>query len=237
MLCDILAEGQNDEHFEERSSSKCEIRPSPVHGNGVFALQDIPEETELCYYDGQPVDPNTVRDHTYLLDFDGKTLDGYRVPRTPEGIGQFINDGASLQPEGDLHTVIEHALEYLDESSRKSNVIFTVRQGRCVAVANRAIKKDEELFFSYEIKYWLNSQVHELHRQVICFVEYLTDVAIQSLLDRQIDVDSFSAFQEAIMTEMKRCYREIRPSLQIAKIDDDNYEITSQLGTVTVKLI
>ena len=63
-----------------------EVRPSKVHGNGVFAKVDIPCGYVICYYDGDFVKKDNVKDWTYALslgigDF---VRIGYKIPLNPE---------------------------------------------------------------------------------------------------------------------------------------------------------
>ncbi len=41
--------------YERAHSDLCEVRGSEIHGRGVYATTDIPKETEIIEYVGEPI--------------------------------------------------------------------------------------------------------------------------------------------------------------------------------------
>ena len=48
--------------YERAQSDWCAVRGSEIHGRGVYATQDIPKETEVIEYVGEPVDKTISED-------------------------------------------------------------------------------------------------------------------------------------------------------------------------------
>ena len=140
-----------------------ELKPSPTHGLGVFATQNIPPFTKLCLYDGEDL-PNDKIDNesVYLMPHpikEGYTRQGYTKEyiRTPYGIGQFIND--SCKPEID----VKRAYTYRELENIYEKYFLTSKQNKNVAYKDddfwlysiKPILKGEELFCFYGPNYWL----------------------------------------------------------------------------------
>ena len=119
-----------------------EKRASKIHGNGVFALQDIPKGTEIVEYKGKRIsheeadsnqrtgDPDSG--HTFLFTLN----DHWIIDATRKGnIARWINHSCRPNCEAQLE---EHPID-----RRKDKVLIT---------AIRKIRKGEELGYNYQIQ-------------------------------------------------------------------------------------
>lgn len=135
----------------------CELRPSTIHGIGVFATRDIQAGEKCCIYDGKRLDVEHVEDNTYFVSIGGINIDGYKTPRNKIGIAQFINDAsAPVYSEENIHySYAALSLgEYFATSFMSSNIDLTREKNMIVAIANKNIRSGEELLFSYGLDYW-----------------------------------------------------------------------------------
>lgn len=158
--------------------NKVEIRPSIVHGNGVFANRDITRGEIVTFY---PCDIMIMYPKGRESDARDMVL-GYNTPATYDatyvirnrhhlGIYKFMFDDdhdiigvpeLSTNPTylGHMANDAAHVedgdiLSYKEISSRGMNVIFERVHGCHVALtAVRDIRKDEEIFVSYGPNYW-----------------------------------------------------------------------------------
>lgn len=108
-----------------------EVRPSPIHGFGVFATSAMPANTllEECYVLNVPYDTTLLR--SYLFKLNDKTC------VVPLGCGAIYN----------------HASE-----PNASYVLDAARQVMCVT-SKRALAKGEEIFISYGEKWFSSRQL------------------------------------------------------------------------------
>ena len=51
--------------YERAHSDLCEVRGSEIHGRGVYATQDIPQETEIIEYVGEPINKEVSEDRAW----------------------------------------------------------------------------------------------------------------------------------------------------------------------------
>jgi len=155
--------------------SLVELRKSPIHGNGVFAMVNIKKDTKICYYDGE--DKNILdclneqtQDFIYLLKHPNMKLirDGYREPKSEIGVGQFINE--AYFPNLDLpNTIYEDSFselrDFFLDCEKKSSIIKNVafrKDGELFWLyATRDINKGDELLMTYGGGYWV---LYYLHR-------------------------------------------------------------------------
>lgn len=116
----------------------CRLRPSPVHGIGVFAIRDIPNGQELfktfLNYELTPVPIEMIADN----------------PRIDIAVKQLANDMFPLH-DGRLY-MYRRGLNAIDigffiNHSKKANVVI---DDTSACFAARRIKKGEELFANYE---------------------------------------------------------------------------------------
>jgi hypothetical protein len=137
----------------------CEIRNSPVHGKGVFATKDIPANTNICIWDGEIVENlDNVDFGLVITNSQNKriSISGYKTPKTPIGIGQYINDGESFTPtDNKLAPCIEQIVNYTLGAMKKANVIYRCGINVCSVVTTKPIRKDEEIFHKYGFSFWL----------------------------------------------------------------------------------
>ena len=141
-----------------------EVRPSNVHGRGVFALREIKAGEFVCIYDGDLLSNDVVKnsgvdvDVTYCLTHPKNpklVLCGYKYPKNSVGVGQLINDAKTIQlRELDYKRGIEACREYVKKSKELANVDFICENNFNIH-AVRDIKKDEELFIHYGYPYWI----------------------------------------------------------------------------------
>lgn len=151
-----------------------EVRKSNVHGNGVFAKQNIKKNDILTFY---PVDILKLRveDNLYIASFSKRYLKIYGQEYenkfehyqycTPDNniivgcpdfidnnnyIGHIINDISK-------HNKTKNSIKEYENNSEKCNAILynCCKYNLYVPVlANRDIFKDEEIFVSYGVQYW-----------------------------------------------------------------------------------
>jgi len=173
------------------------LRQSKVHGQGVFAMHHIPIHTKICYYDGYDMQKSSLYNNIYVLDINASSnmcRIGYDVPRSSIGIAQFINDGAKPNfphkdksyINNDMHeynyAVTDCLRTYLSQSLRKQNVNFNGEE-EFWCYSTRDISAGEELFFSYGIKYWLNSIIKKCKNPTFCllYAYYIDENNIETI--------------------------------------------------------
>ena len=116
-------------------------RRSPIHGNGVFALVDIPANTELIEYRGRRLTQaqadrqhanSSDSGHTFLFTLNDK----YVIDATSEGnIARWIN-----------HSCKPNCRAVLEESEDGD-----ARRDRVLIESMRAVRAGEELTYDYGI--------------------------------------------------------------------------------------
>ena len=114
---------------------RVELKPSTIHGLGVFAIEDIPFMTKVCLYDGEDVpiiDTDKCND-IYNMPHPikkGYVRRGYSVQQIKQdyGIGQFINDFCKPDINLDNKYTITHLqnleANYYKKSKEHCNVAF-----------------------------------------------------------------------------------------------------------------
>jgi len=148
-----------------------ELKPSPVHGLGVFVTQNVPAFTKLCYYDGYD-GINDYEDNTYIMAHprkDGYVRYGYKANelKSKYGIAQLIND--SCMPDLDLDQVYNMnqvkkiCTEYEKKSTKNCNIGFCDPDNYFWIYSTRPIFKGEELFLNYGSAYWLSNKYRDLN--------------------------------------------------------------------------
>ena len=103
-----------------------EVRPSNIHGIGVFALREIKAGEFVFIYDGEILSNDVVEnsceyeDVSYCLTHPKNpklVLCGYKYPKNNIGVGQLINDAEVIQlQELDYKHGIEACREYVKKS-------------------------------------------------------------------------------------------------------------------------
>jgi hypothetical protein len=171
----------------------CEVRPSRIHGLGVFATQDI----EACSYvtmypcDGATWHPNEwdsndslhfgwpesvtwVERHSYQQEAPpppgARAMAIYGDPllhNDPHFAGHMINDGANCYSE-------EMVEIYDAVSCRRANCQFIGAVGAVISI--RDIKAGDEILTHYGSKYWLTlCELEKMSKAAAC----LPDVGAQ----------------------------------------------------------
>ena len=182
----------------------------PNAGRGVFANRDFKQGDCVCYYDGIEVEidvrkkpkslsvyyhpigcgswkkmPKNMLDDLQKLE-NGRGIIGFRNPKTEEGVGQLINDGARIQyqnhldqgeqicvdlkkcippdllpdeTEGAEHIMTQESYDFIQEEYISNSLSrANVYVGNdCKVYAFKNIKKGEELFYCYCPAYWNES--------------------------------------------------------------------------------
>ncbi len=140
----------------------CEVRKSKIHGNGVFAIKDIPKNTKICIYDGYIISNDqktTDEENLYSMhSADGETLIGYKIPKNPIGIAQIINDGSFFEPTGDFNELTDKIMKYYIQNQFNSNAKFLHDEKKKYVYVKtiRDVKKNEEILARYDFSYWLS---------------------------------------------------------------------------------
>ena len=152
--------------------NKVQVKPSNIHGNGVFATKDIKIGELITFYPGNIVEcyPNKDRfkdghytlnyrglnnikrgDNNYAFDVsDEYTIFGDKDFKTdPNYMGHLINDGAksNLDPES--------IPIYIKISTQMANCDFhKIKDLHVAIIATKNINKGEELLITYGPSYW-----------------------------------------------------------------------------------
>lgn len=113
------------------------VRPSRIHGNGLFATRPIPKGTLITFYDGSRIAwaaARTVADRSYLrsVAYGHEVIDGLRAPVTGRGAGSMVNHAAR----------------------GASNAAFWVRHDVVWVKATAPIARGTEITVDYGRTYW-----------------------------------------------------------------------------------
>jgi hypothetical protein len=150
------------------------VKPSPLHGNGVFARRAITKGHIVTMYPCHAFSFAVEGTGTLWATADGETmlhttasmLAGYSAEIEPTRIaiagdpdkytndacGHLINDGACILKKD---FGVDEVLRYVDESTRKQNCHFIPLGGAALAVvASRDIKAGEEVLAAYGAGFW-----------------------------------------------------------------------------------
>ena len=155
-----------------------ELGSSRIHGTGVFATEPVGPETRLCRYGGYLMDNALFqlevmsgRLDPALCDYrlshplqEGRVVVGHLTPRSPEAVGQFINDGhrprifeeEMCRPRsGGLPYFRQELSDYQRRSEQARNVFFRPEGDSLVCYSRRRLGRGEELLYTYGIDYWV----------------------------------------------------------------------------------
>ena len=157
----------------------CEIKPSTVHGLGVFATRDITKGSYVTLYPADDVLFQPKSWTSMLDDRSNKGMTGGLIdtcvsarytlklrgefeelsmlgvvgdPRkhdNPHYLGHMLNDAVKLSNP-------EAAEVYERISALRENCADVSSEGLRFMIATRYIKAGEELFYCYGVNYWLN---------------------------------------------------------------------------------
>lgn len=127
----------------------------PNAGKGVFATTDIHRNTKITSFSGQTPSSGKMNPD-YVMNFpQGVKVYGKENPNpNDEGCAQIINDFTPLTHEDcvDLPKAIQKYIENISYI----NTIFLFENSIASAVSLQDIKKGEELYVSYGLKWWLS---------------------------------------------------------------------------------
>jgi SET domain-containing protein len=152
-------------HDKRTVKNYVETRPSKVHGNGVFATEDIPAYTVVTMY---PADfvykplPDGTADasgedfqdyHLYGVEHNNSdlVLCGNPAIKNPMFLGHLINDSSFIDGI-DAKQLIKYTLSAIHNTNcafDSLNHVMTIR-------TTKDIKKGKELFVCYGLDYWAN---------------------------------------------------------------------------------
>jgi SET domain-containing protein len=124
-----------------------EVRQSPIHGSGVFALEAIPKGTQIIEYTGQRIPWESVADQaeSEITYFFG------------------IEDGnVVIDPDvgGNDARYINHACDPNCEAIEEED-------GRVFIHATREIAPGEELFYDYQLS--VDDRTEEAEQESVCY--------------------------------------------------------------------
>jgi len=154
----------------------------PGAGNGVFTLRDIKNGEPVCYYAGrdEPIGKNSTDPYAIQHQFNNTIRLGYRFAEGTHGVGQLINDAASLDftilPLNDhgffsIQTMKNLENAYNKHSYENMNVTYRKDGEEYVMYSCRNIKAGEELFVSYGTEYWVTqfckTSEYPLHKLLV----------------------------------------------------------------------
>ena len=118
-------------------SEWCEIRRSPIHGRGLYATKDIPNEEYIIQYVGEKIDKD-----------DSNTRGWDQVERAKK-TGEAAVYIFTLDDDWDIDgSGPENAARLINHSCDPNCEAYIVENGIWIC-SIRKIKKGEELFFNY----------------------------------------------------------------------------------------
>lgn len=125
------------EHWESAQSDLVEVRNSPIHGAGVYALKDIPVEAQIIEYVGEYIDKE---------ESETRAWDQFaKHEENDEAAVYIFNLDEKWDLDGNLPwndaRLINHSCEPNCEAITEEHQIFIY--------ALKEIKEGEELFFDY----------------------------------------------------------------------------------------
>jgi uncharacterized protein len=110
------------------------VRSSPLHGQGLFALKDIPWGVKIIQYSGEPINDREAN---------------HRIDRGADGIFELAPDkNIDGRSNGSLAQFINH--------DRKSPNCFVLREGGGIWIVAgiKGIKRGQELTYDYGTDYF-----------------------------------------------------------------------------------
>jgi SET domain-containing protein len=127
--------------FAFMTSSLFKQRRSPIHGNGVFAVADIPAQTELVEYQGKLL-THAQADRLY----DGSTESGHTFLFTLNE--RYVIDA---NVDGNVARWINHSCAPNCRAVQEEDAKGNKRKDRVLIESLREIKSGEELTYDYGI--------------------------------------------------------------------------------------
>ncbi len=193
------------------SVSKLEIKEStiPNAGRGVFAKVDISSDESPCYYDGYSKPKKcSLEEESYLL---CNKIVGYKTPKTDTGVAQIINDCSTIDltefPKNEnllarVVFIFTEIKRYLTCAQNQCNIVHNGANDGWKFYVYRKIKAGEELFFSYDVYYWLK-QNYMKYKNEKCFTEA---IVISLLFWNKISKNIPDVNENTAEKNVKKCY-------------------------------
>lgn len=159
------------------SGIKCEnleVRPSAIHGNGVFATANIQAGTIITFYpvDGYNENNSTdfkvaddwIRVEGALMENHSCTInDNLKIVADPSKttnkmlLGHMINDSIGNTFNGITTTDLENGIyEYYMKNNSNCKLKINEKYGLIYVVTTQNIRKDTELTFQYSPLFWFS---------------------------------------------------------------------------------
>ena len=131
----------------DNSAAPCEVRRSPVHGNGVFATRDIEAGERIIEYTGRRIDwPEALRrtaaangpvNHTFYFSLaDGMVIDGGDEGNDARWINHAC--GPNCEAYEDEGRVFIHALRQIDAGEELNYNYALVYEERHTAAVKKS---------------------------------------------------------------------------------------------------
>jgi len=114
-----------------------EVRGSEIHGRGLFAIRNIPKETDIIEYVGEKIDKE---------ESDRRGWELYEQAQETGGAAVYL---FTLNDEFDIDGDVEWNSARLINHSCDPNCEAVIDDDKISIVSLRKIKKGEELFFNY----------------------------------------------------------------------------------------
>ena len=143
--------------------AKIEVRPSPIHGRGVFAVEDIAQGELITNYVTKDkiykVDDEKAQVHARCFGYILNGTDGKHVlvgdPESEfdlEHCGFLVNDTykGNLPDTLDFDANLDALIDYYETGLKRANSTLSEKMH-----ATRDIKKGEEIVTNYGYNYWL----------------------------------------------------------------------------------
>lgn len=176
---------ENTETPYELIDDNVEVRDSGVLGKGVFACDDIEKGKVVTYYPAhclmlEEIKTKDDTEYNSLFSHDNFELDeNYKIKVNNKYsiygnknnisnnllLGHIINDSSNIvineknNIEEELKTKI---MDYMKNSKNNCTIMMNERLGICYIKTTKDIKKDEELFMSYQLNYWITKEQNEI---------------------------------------------------------------------------
>lgn len=149
-----------------------EVRPSEIHGDGVFATENILTGTIVTFYPVDGYNDNNTVDYNVSDDWvneNCETMENYSCTVTDSLkivgnkskitnkalLGHMINDSVGNTYHGTTtHDLQNGIYEYCFKSDNNCKLKINEKYGLVYVVTTKNIKKDSELTFSYGPIYW-----------------------------------------------------------------------------------
>lgn len=141
-----------------------ELRPSPIHGLGLFAKEDIKKDTYITFYPVHVLYYNNNYINLTDKDISYEEIADYCVGQNPYSFKFYASP--KLLEENNYGHMINHSY---------NNNALLYGWPKCIIKTNVDISKDTEITINYTEKYWNthNSPDYEKHKKkTIIYLNY-----------------------------------------------------------------